>query len=141
MPEKKTACDTIILCRYDAMKGQVTSRAQSPVRSQNRAEMLIYSGRTRSSTALKLEIRVQERPEDTPTGELPRSLQLVVDRQLVGVISPGTRVTAYGIYSVYQACHSPCPARPRLFQLHVHVHSSATERCMQCHIEGWNVEE
>ena len=46
---------------------------------------------------------LQERPEDIPTGELPRSVQLVVDRHLVGQIAPGTRVTAYGIYSVYQA--------------------------------------
>jgi DNA replicative helicase MCM subunit Mcm2 (Cdc46/Mcm family) len=36
-------------------------------------------------------------------GELPRSLQLVADRMLVGAIAPGTRVTAVGIYSIYQA--------------------------------------
>ena len=36
-------------------------------------------------------------------GELPRSMQLVVDRTLVGTIAPGTRVTAVGIYSIYQA--------------------------------------
>jgi len=36
-------------------------------------------------------------------GELPRSLQLVADRTLVGAIAPGTRVTAVGIYSIYQA--------------------------------------
>lgn len=36
-------------------------------------------------------------------GELPRSMQLVVDRTLVGTIAPGTRVTAIGIYSIYQA--------------------------------------
>lgn len=38
-----------------------------------------------------------------PTGELPRNVQLVVDRNLVGRVAPGTRVTAYGIYSIYQA--------------------------------------
>ena len=44
-------------------------------------------------------------------GELPRSMQLVVDRTLVGTIAPGTRVTAVGIYSIYQArC---CISRPR----------------------------
>ena len=38
-----------------------------------------------------------------PMGELPRSMQLVVDHTLVGTIAPGTRVTAVGIYSIYQA--------------------------------------
>lgn len=50
---------------------------------------------------------MQERPEDVPTGELPRSMQLIVDRHLVGKTAPGTRVTAYGIYSIYQA-GTPC---------------------------------
>ena len=45
---------------------------------------------------------VQERPEAVPTGELPQSMTLIVDRHLVGKISPGTRITAVGIYSIYQ---------------------------------------
>lgn len=49
---------------------------------------------------------LQERPEDVPTGELPRSVQMVADRHLVGKVAPGTRVTAYGIYSIYQASNS-----------------------------------
>ena len=56
---------------------------------------------------------LQERPEDVPTGELPRSVQLVADRHLVGRVAPGTRVTVYGIYSIYQvlfarACTLDC---------------------------------
>ncbi len=47
----------------------------------------------------------QERPEAVPTGELPQSMTLIVDRHLVGKISPGTRVTAIGIYSIYQVQH------------------------------------
>ena len=50
---------------------------------------------------------LQERPEDVPTGELPRNMQLIVDRHLVGQIAPGTRVTVYGIYSVYQVTMQP----------------------------------
>ena len=42
---------------------------------------------------------MQERPEDVPTGELPRSVTLLVDRQLVGKVSPGTRVVALGIHT------------------------------------------
>lgn len=48
-------------------------------------------------------VGAQERPEDVPTGELPRSMQLLVDRRLVGTVSPGTRVTATGIYRIISA--------------------------------------
>jgi DNA replication licensing factor MCM5 len=43
---------------------------------------------------------VQERPEDVPTGELPRSLTATCDRGLVGTVSPGTRVTIVGVYAI-----------------------------------------
>ena len=44
---------------------------------------------------------LQERPEDIPTGELPRTILMAVDRNLCGKIAPGTRVTAVGIFSVF----------------------------------------
>lgn len=44
---------------------------------------------------------VQERPEDVPTGELPRSMTVVCDRSLVGACSPGTRVTLVGVYAIH----------------------------------------
>lgn len=44
----------------------------------------------------------QERPEDVPTGELPRSMQLLVDRRMVGTKAPGTRITAVGVYAIVQ---------------------------------------
>lgn len=44
-------------------------------------------------------LKLQERPEDVPTGDLPRTLMLVADRHLVGRVIPGTRVTVVGIYS------------------------------------------
>ena len=47
---------------------------------------------------------MQERPEEVPTGELPQNMTLIVDRHLVGKISPGTRLTVIGIYSIYQVC-------------------------------------
>lgn len=37
-----------------------------------------------------------------PTGDLPRSMMCLVDRRLVGAVSPGTRVTAVGILSIFQ---------------------------------------
>lgn len=47
-------------------------------------------------------LKMQERPEDVPTGDLPRSMMCLVDRRLVGAVSPGTRVTAVGILSIFQ---------------------------------------
>ncbi|CAI5529343.1 unnamed protein product [Closterium sp. Naga37s-1] len=40
---------------------------------------------------------------DVPTGEMPRSVLLAVDRSLVQRISPGTRITVFGIFSIFQA--------------------------------------
>ncbi|CAM6048548.1 unnamed protein product [Sphagnum compactum] len=48
-------------------------------------------------------LKLQENPEDVPTGELPRNLLLAVDRSMVQCIVPGTRVTVVGIYSIFQA--------------------------------------
>ncbi|KAI5320702.1 hypothetical protein L3X38_040410 [Prunus dulcis] len=51
-------------------------------------------------------LKLQENPEDVPTGELPRNILLSVDRHLVQTIVPGTRLTIMGIYSIYQASNS-----------------------------------
>ncbi|CAI5535647.1 unnamed protein product [Closterium sp. Naga37s-1] len=48
-------------------------------------------------------LKLQENPEDVPTGEMPRSVLLAVDRSLVQRISPGTRITVFGIFSIFQA--------------------------------------
>jgi len=52
-------------------------------------------------------LKLQERPEDVPTGELPRTLLCVADRLLVGTVTPGTRVLVTGIY---------CTHRPQAMQ-------------------------
>ncbi|KAK6156577.1 hypothetical protein DH2020_010825 [Rehmannia glutinosa] len=51
-------------------------------------------------------LKLQENPEDVPTGELPRNMLLSVDRHLVQTIVPGTRLTILGIYSIFQAANS-----------------------------------
>ncbi|KAK7265137.1 hypothetical protein RJT34_32753 [Clitoria ternatea] len=51
-------------------------------------------------------LKLQENPEDVPTGELPRNLLLSVDRHLVQTIVPGSRLAVIGIYSIYQASNS-----------------------------------
>ncbi|KAH9296977.1 hypothetical protein KI387_028659 [Taxus chinensis] len=51
-------------------------------------------------------LKLQENPEDVPTGEMPRNMLLAIDRHLVQSIVPGTRVTVMGIYSIFQASNS-----------------------------------
>lgn len=46
-------------------------------------------------------LKLQERPEDVPTGELPRSLNVVCERTISGTVAPGTRVTIVGIYAIH----------------------------------------
>lgn len=57
----------------------------------------------RSECVDQQSLKLQERPEDVPTGDLPRSMMCLVDRCLVGSVSPGTRVSALGILSIYQS--------------------------------------
>ncbi|KAG8345984.1 MCM N terminal domain [Trypanosoma vivax] len=47
-------------------------------------------------------IKLQELPEDVPTGELPRHVTVVVDRYLVDRVSAGSRVQLAGIVSVQE---------------------------------------
>ena len=45
-------------------------------------------------------LKLQELPEVVPTGEMPRSMLLAVNRYLVDQVSPGTRVSIVGVSSV-----------------------------------------
>ncbi|KAK0570971.1 hypothetical protein LWI29_009283 [Acer saccharum] len=56
-------------------------------------------------------LKLQENPEDVPTGELPRNMLLSIDRHLVQTIVPGTRLTILGIYSIFQAANSTASTR------------------------------
>lgn len=47
-------------------------------------------------------LKLQEKPEDVPTGEMPRTVLLVADRHLTNKFSPGTRVKVMGIYSTFK---------------------------------------
>ncbi|CCW62527.1 unnamed protein product [Phytomonas sp. EM1] len=47
-------------------------------------------------------VKLQELPEDVPTGELPRHLTVVVDRYLVDRVTPGARVQIAGIVAVQE---------------------------------------
>ena len=45
-------------------------------------------------------LKLQETPESVPTGEMPRHLQLIVERSLADRTAPGTRVSVIGVVSV-----------------------------------------
>ena len=46
-------------------------------------------------------LKIQERPEDVPTGEMPRSVSAILDKYLVDKVTPGSRITLISIFSVY----------------------------------------
>lgn len=56
-------------------------------------------------------LKLQELPEAVPTGEMPRSISLSVDRYLTDNLSPGVRVSVIGIYSVGAAAASTSNSR------------------------------
>jgi DNA replication licensing factor MCM5 len=45
-------------------------------------------------------LRIQEAPEHIPTGEMPRSFTMTVDRYLTDQVQPGVRVKVVGIFQV-----------------------------------------
>lgn len=45
-------------------------------------------------------LKLQESPEDVPHGEMPRHMQLYVDRYLTDVVTPGNRISVTGIFAI-----------------------------------------
>lgn len=48
-------------------------------------------------------LRLQEDPENIPTGEMPRRIKLSCDRKLVDRVKPGARINAIAVYSTIPA--------------------------------------
>lgn len=46
-------------------------------------------------------LKLQEAPDMVPVGEMPRHILLSVDRNLCNNVTPGTRCTVIGIYSIF----------------------------------------
>ena len=47
-------------------------------------------------------LKLQEAPELIPTGEMPRTFQVTVDRELTDKVTPGNRVKLVGILGIIQ---------------------------------------
>ena len=47
------------------------------------------------------DLKLQESPEEVPTGEMPRSMRLVFNRYLVDRVSPGTRLSVIGVFTLF----------------------------------------
>ncbi len=65
---------------------------------------------------------VQERPEDVPSGQLPRSMEVLVADDLVDRVRPGDRVLINGILSVKQE-HSPRLGRLTTFTTYLEANN------------------
>jgi len=48
-------------------------------------------------------LKLQEAPEDVPTGEMPRHIWLFCERNLVNMVKPGARVNIIGIYKIFDS--------------------------------------
>ncbi len=44
---------------------------------------------------------LQELPEKTPTRQLPRSIEVILEDDLIDKTKPGDRVTIFGVYKCY----------------------------------------
>ena len=64
-------------------------------------------------------LRLQEAPEEIPSGETPRHISLAVDRYLVDRVAPGTRVSIVGISSLVAGDRGSKGASTRSYYLRV----------------------
>ncbi|CAK9326524.1 unnamed protein product [Citrullus colocynthis] len=81
-------------------------------------------------------LKLQENPEDVPTGELPRNMLLSVDRHLVQTIVPGTRLTIMGIYSIYQAANSSASHKGAVAIRQPYIRVVGIEECNEANSRG-----
>ncbi len=64
------------------------------------------------------EVRIQERPEDLPPGQLPRTMDIKLVDDLVDIARPGDRVSVIGIVRAYQEPTSR-GSRLRTFDMYI----------------------
>lgn len=77
--------------------------AGRPIDSRLFSSLLFISPPLFYLVSCRLTAALQESPEVVPTGEMPRNIIVVLDRNLVDKVSPGTRVSIMGIASLYNS--------------------------------------
>jgi len=69
-------------------------------------------------------IRIQEKPEELPAGQMPRSLDALLEEDLVDSVRPGNRITAVGI--LYSARDQGQHGSLKTFHIYLEVNSIDT---------------
>jgi DNA replication licensing factor MCM5 len=64
---------------------------------------------SKSSFVDQQTLKLQEAPDMVPVGELPRHMLLSADRYLTGIVVPGSRIIATGIYSTFNSAKNVSP--------------------------------
>lgn len=79
-------------------------------------------------------LKLQELPEDTPQGGMPRHLKLYCDRNLCDKFVPGNRVTLFGIFSIIKMGRSSTNTKGFEANVKVGLRSS------YLHVVGYKIE-
>jgi len=69
-------------------------------------------------------IRIQEKPEELPAGQMPRSLDALLQEDLVDTVRPGNRITAVGI--LYSARDQGQKGSLKTFHIYLEINSIDT---------------
>ncbi len=62
---------------------------------------------------------IQEKPEEIPPGQLPRSIEVILLRDLVDQARPGDRVTVVGVLKIKASSSALRKAKPPVFDLYI----------------------
>lgn len=109
-------CETIVYLDQTGPFLKMPSRCENPTCQSKGPFTLLHE----ESTFIDYQqIRIQERPEDLPPGQLPRTLTVkLVSRDLVDKARPGDHVAVTGIVRAEQKIF-PTAGKLRIFRLHV----------------------
>ncbi|MEM1847709.1 MAG: minichromosome maintenance protein MCM [Thermofilaceae archaeon] len=128
-PVKQLLLEAVYRCREcgeEVTIVQIGEKLEKPVQCPSCAA----SGQKRGSFELVLEkckfidwqrFVLQERPEELPSGQLPRSIEVVASHDLVDVVRPGDRAIVTGILAV--APERGLKGQPPIFQMYLEANN------------------
>ncbi len=100
----------------ETMGEQIEKPSICPVCGQGGGKFILVKEKSKFIDWQK--IMLQERPEDVPGGQMPRSIEVQLTEDLVDSARPGDRVTIVGIPSIAQSS-----TRSPLFELYIEANS------------------